>query len=189
MRIDVRESGEGSNRKAPLQAGRIEVDPEARPNLVRILPKGTSQGAERPADDGSAGDPAGERGAHCFLNWEGAVDDSGHLRKCLLCGCDHMYRSKALPQVTPFIVALAFAGAVFGLLGFASNPFVLPVLVVLLAVDIATLALAKERLVCYRCRSVYSRLRIARYHRRWSRGEEEKVRTSAGAAVAGQAGP
>lgn len=151
MRVDARD--EDGHR-----IGRFEVDPTARPNLVRVT---------------DANGVAQER----YLNWDGAIDDSGNLRHCLLCGCQSLYRSKALPQVTPFIVVLAFAGAFIGLLGFASNPFVLPALVVLLVVDVATLVVARSRLVCYRCRSLYSRLPIARYHRRWSRTQAEHVRS------------
>jgi hypothetical protein len=94
----------------------------------------------------------------------------------VICGCEHLYRSKALPQVTPFVVVLAFAGAFIGLLGYSRNALVLPILVGLLLIDIATLALASERLICYHCGSVYARLKIARYHRRWNRTTAERVR-------------
>lgn len=214
MRIDVREPG-GDN-PTPWtnpRLGRIDVDPVARPNLVRLpaLPTDTgsasgsaagptdgpterstdrSLSGSRPASD--AGPSASrESGVDRFLNWDGAIDDGGHLRKCVICGCDRLYRRKVLPQVTPFVVLLAFAGAIIGLLGYTNNPLMLPGLVVLLVIDVATLALARERLVCYRCGSVYSKLKIARYHRRWDRSEAERVRTraggSAGTTVASQA--
>lgn len=210
MRIDVREPG-GDN-PTPWtnpRLGRIDVDPVARPNLVRLpaLPPSTgsasgpaagpiagpteaSASGTRPASD--AGPSASrETGVDRFLNWDGAIDDGGHLRKCVICGCDRLYRRKVLPQVTPFVVLLAFAGAIIGLLGYTNNPLMLPGLVVLLVIDVATLALARERLVCYRCGSVYSKLKIARYHHRWNRSEAERVRTrtggSAGTTVASQA--
>ncbi|MBL9150531.1 MAG: hypothetical protein JNM94_17730 [Phycisphaerae bacterium] len=152
MRVDARDDkGE--------RIGRFEVDPAERPNLVRVT-DATGTTHER------------------YINWDGALDDSGHLRRCLLCGCQSMYRSKALPQVTPFIVVLAFVGAFIGLLGYASNPFVLPALIVLLVIDVATLIGSRLRLICYRCRSLYTRLPIARYHGRWSRAEAERVRTA-----------
>lgn len=172
MRIDVRDPG--SDNPTPWtnpRLGRIDVDTVARPNLVR-LPTLPADGSPPAADR--------ETGTERFLNWDGALDDAGHLRKCLICGCDRLYRRKTLPQVTPFVVLLAFAGAVIGLLGYSNNPVVLPGLVVLLVIDIATLALASERLVCYQCGSVYSKLRIARYHRRWDRTEAERVRARRG---------
>jgi len=176
MRVDVRDhigqqpghqpdrpSGPGSGRQLGdhwcRRLGRVEVDLEQRPDLVRL-----------------PGEELGAPGTERFLNWDGAVDDSKRLRKCVVCGGGSLYRNKVLPQVTPFVVLLAFAGAIIGLLGYATNPLVLPALVGLLIVDVATLALARERLICYRCGSVYSGLRVARYHRRWSRLEAERVR-------------
>ncbi|MDZ4831376.1 MAG: hypothetical protein SGJ09_14410 [Phycisphaerae bacterium] len=152
MRIDARDV-DGQ------RLGRIDIDLAQQPNLVGMT---------------DAIGVAHER----FLNWDGAIDDAGHVRRCLMCGSQSLYRSKVLPQVTPFVVVLAFAGAIIGLLGYASNPFVLPALVVLLIIDVATLIVARPRLVCYRCRSIYSGLRIARYHRRWDRAEAERVRAT-----------
>ncbi len=161
MRIDLRDPD-------GRRLGRVEVDPAQRPDLVRL-----------------PGETADAPGSERFLNWEGAIDDGGHLRTCVVCGSSSLYRGKVFPQVTPFVVLLAFAGAVIGFLGYATNPLVLPALLVLLLVDIATLALARERLVCYRCGSIYARLRIARYHSRWSRTAAERVRKGDGEPVAG----
>jgi hypothetical protein len=158
MRIDARDAD-------GRRLGRVELDETQRPSLVRLVDPAN------PDDPAKTEEPGRER----YLNWEGGLDDAGHLRRCVICGCTSLYRSKALPQVTPFIVVLAFVGAIVGLLGYANHPLVLPALVVLLGVDVATLALARTRLVCYRCGSVYSRCPIARYHRRWARSEAERV--------------
>jgi len=69
--------------------------------------------------------------------------------------------------VTPIVVVLAAAGAVIAALGFAANPWVYAALVAVLVLDILVLALARARLVCYRCGSRFDRLPVARYHRRW----------------------
>ena len=160
MRVDVREvDGQW--------LGRVEIDLAARPNLVQLPPP-----------------ELGGSGSERFLHWDGAVDDGGCLRKCVVCNGGTLYRSKVLPLVTPFVGVLAFVGAVVGLLGYATNPLVLPALVVLLIVDVATLALARERLVCYRCGSTYAGARVARYHRRWSRSEAERVKSAAAAVAA-----
>jgi hypothetical protein len=150
MRIDLRDVD-------GRRLGRVEVDPARRPNLVRATP------------------PDGGEPREQFLNWDGAIDDAGRLRKCLCCGCGSLYRAKALPQVTPFVVVLAFAGAAVGLLGYAADPRGLAALVVLLVLDIATLVFARPRLVCYRCGTVYARHRIARYFRPWERSEAERI--------------
>ncbi|MFO0961408.1 MAG: hypothetical protein U0625_00725 [Phycisphaerales bacterium] len=133
-------------RRRPV--GRVEVDPSARPVLVKVT---DAQGQPQDA----------------YLEWERALDDAGQLRACVACGCQRLYRRKTLPRVTPFVLVLAAAGVVAGVLGYSSDPVVLGALVVLLAMDVAVLIVARTRLVCYRCGSQYSRTKIARYHRAW----------------------
>ena len=138
MRADVR-TPDGE------RLGRIEIDEATRP--VRVRP------------------PLSER--TLFLEWDGALDDAGHLRSCVVCGHSRLYRSRSLPQLTPFVVLMAFAGAAVGLLGFATNPIILALLGVLLIADVGLLLLARTRIVCYRCGTVYDQLPIARYHHPW----------------------
>ena len=145
MRIDAR-SPDGS------RLGRVEIDEAARP--VRIRP------------------PLAER--DLFLEWDGALDDAGHLRACVACGHPRLYRRRSLPQVTPFVVLLALALATIALLGFATSPAFLAILVVVLLVDIGVLVVARTRLVCYRCGSVYDKVPIARYHRNWDPATAER---------------
>lgn len=128
--------------------GRVRVDPAARPVRVRAV-----------ADDGAAHD--------AFLEWERALDDAGQLRACVACGCPRLYRRKTLPRMTPFVLVLAAAGVVAGALGYSSHPAVLAALVALLALDVAVLIVARTQLVCYRCGTAYSGIRVARYHRAW----------------------
>lgn len=147
MRIDLRSAD-----RRPI--GRVEVDSATRPTRVVV--------------------PAA--GREVFLTWDGAVDDSGHLRRCVACGCQAMFRTKSFPQVTLLVVVLAFAGAVVAALGYAADPAVLAALVVVLVVDVGILLFARPLLVCYRCRTTYAGLAIARYHRRWDRREGERWR-------------
>jgi len=149
MRIELRDS---SRRRL----GRIEVDPALRPTRVSVA-----------AEEGR---PSRE----VFLDWETAVDDAGHLRRCVSCGSHAMFRMRSFPQVTIFIVVLAFAGSVVAALGYATDPRVLGALVGLLTIDVLILALSRRQLVCYRCRTTYTDLPIARYHRRWDRTEAER---------------
>jgi hypothetical protein len=132
--------------------GRVRIDPAARPTRVSVV------------------DPPRE----VLLTWDAALDDAGQLRRCIACGCPDLFREKAFPQVTGFVVVLAFCGAVLGALGFADTPPVFGAMVIVLVVDVAIFALSRYRLGCYRCRTTYSRLPIARYHRAWDRGLAER---------------
>lgn len=138
------------------RAFRTWIDPAARPPRVRP--------------------PEGGEG--CFLEWEGTLDDAGRLRRCPRCGHGGLYRARSVPAVTPFVVVLAFAGTVLALLGYADDPRVLAGLVALLLVDVAILLLGRTWLVCYRCRSRYRGLPIARQHRGWDRAEAERAASS-----------
>ena len=138
MRIELRD-------ERRQRIGRIDVDPALRPTRVSVV------GSSR----------------EVFLDWDTAQDDAGHLRRCVVCGCGDLFRQKAFPQVTGFVVILAFAGAVVGALGYATTPPVLIAMGIVLAGDVAILLFSKRRLVCYRCRTSYHGLPLARYHRSW----------------------
>lgn len=124
----------------------LDVDPVRRPPRVRDL------------DDTR----------DVFLEWDQALDDDGQLRRCLACG-GPLYRRKALPQMTGFVVVLAFALAFVGILGFADNIALLIGMSCVLFIDVGILLFARTYLDCYRCRASHRRLRIARYHRPWER--------------------
>lgn len=136
--------------------GMLHVDPALRPTRVSVV------GSDR----------------EVFLSWETALDDAGQLRRCVACGCPDLFREKAFPQVTGFIVVLAFAGAGFGTLAFALGfPMSTPVLIAMgavLAVDAGILVFTRQRLACYRCRTSYHGLPIARYHRPWDRSRADR---------------
>jgi len=145
MRIELRD-------ETRQRIGRIVVDPALRPTRVTVV----------------------DSDREVFLNWETAQDDAGHLRRCVACGCPDLFREKAFPQVTVFVVVLAFAGAVLGALGYATTPPMLIAMGVVLAVDIAILLFSRRRLVCYRCRTSYHGLPMARYHRSWDRESADR---------------
>lgn len=139
MRVDLRD-------ETRRRIGRIEVDPTERPTRVAVVDGG---------DD-------------VFLNWDGAVDDGGHLRRCVACGCPVLFREKAFPQLTGLVVIMAFAGSVYGAIGEVRPPMFVTMAAVLV-LDVAILLYSRRRLVCYRCRSAYYGVDIARYHRSWDR--------------------
>lgn len=127
--------------------GRATIDPAQRPVRVRI----------------EAGPRSGEQ---VYIDWEGALDDAGHLRRCVSCG-GSLYRAKRLPQVTPFLSGLLVVAVVVAALGHSTSAWLVAGIVALAAVDLAILLLARPRLVCYSCASAFSRTPIARYITRW----------------------
>lgn len=131
--------------------GRASIEPGERPPVVRLSGPGESH--------------------ELFLDWEGALDDAGRLRRCPVCGCANLFRQRSVPAVTPFVIVLAFAGTVLALLGYADDPRVLVGLVVVLLIDVAVLVLSRTFLVCYRCRSRFRGIPIARQHRGWDATE------------------
>ena len=180
MQIELRD---GRRRKI----GRIEIDPAMQPTRVPVQPQARIW--ERPPESshGATGPvPATKlepepslpvtnppRARDAFLDWEAALDDAGHLRRCIACGCGDLYKSKAFPQITSLVVVLAFAGAVIGVIGLATTPVLIAMTVVLI-LDVGLLLFSKLRLVCYRCGTSYHRLPIARYHRWWDRTIAER---------------
>ncbi len=133
--------------------GRTQLDTEQRPTRVHV----------------------DRTNREVMLDWESATDDAGHLRKCIVCGCPEIFREKAFPQVTVLVIVLAFAGAAIGIVGQTRiPPWVLVTMAAVLVVDVAILMLARQRLVCYRCRSRFRDLPIARYHRSWDRATAER---------------
>jgi len=153
MRIELRDS-------KGRRLSRVEVDERARPARVQVQ----APGARPPAT-----------GLDLYPRWDEALDDAAALRRCVVCGCPDLYVRKNLPQVTPFILVLAFSGVAVAALGYATNPVVNGALAALLVVDVLTLVLARRQLVCYGCGTVYHRVRIARYMRPWDRAVAERV--------------
>lgn len=149
MRIELRDD----HRR---RIGRLQVDPALRPTRVTVVD------SER----------------EVFLSWDTALDDAGHLRRCVACGCPDVFREKAFPQVTGFIVFLAFAGAGFGtiafILGFPMTAPVLAAMAAVLVLDTGILLFTRQRLACYRCRTSYHGLPIARYHEPWDRSTADR---------------
>lgn len=127
--------------------GRVAIDPTQRPVRVRI-------------------DSGPHRGETVYIDWEGALDDAGHLRRCVACG-GTLYRAKRLPQVTPFLSGLLVVAAVVAALGHSTSAWLVAGIVVLAVADLAILLLARQRLVCYSCASSYGQTPIARYITRW----------------------
>ncbi|HRP64309.1 MAG TPA: hypothetical protein PK400_13495 [Phycisphaerales bacterium] len=156
MRIELRDI-------ARRRLGRIRLESGEQPTRARVESDRAQTKSEVELET-----------AEVFLQWDGALDDAGKLRRCISCGCRDLFQEKAFPQVTGIVVVLAFAGAVAGIFGFVTDVPVLTAMVVVLALDIWILLFSKRRLVCYRCRTSYHDLPIARYHRSWERSVAER---------------
>jgi len=135
------------------KVGEISPDGEQRPARIRTL----------------------DTDREVFLDWERAFDDAGQLRRCIICGSDHLFQHKTFPQITPFVIVLAFALSLIGVLGYVTDIAILIGMTGVLLLDIAILFFARTRLVCYRCRSQYRDLVIAEYHRRWDRDTDARL--------------
>jgi hypothetical protein len=146
MRIELRDS---SRRRM----ARLELDERSRPARVAV--------------------PGQEQ--DLFPRWEGAIDDAGSLRRCVVCGCEHLYVRRNFPQVTPLVAALAFAFAVVVILGYAASGWVTVALILLLAADVLILVFSRRQLACYRCGAIVEGMRIARFHRHWDKAVADKV--------------
>ena len=142
MRIEVHDLSRA-------RRGRTTLDPSQRP------PRAQLEGVE---------DPEHAETREVFLDWDGALDDSGHLRRCPVCGGKQLFTVRTLPTVTPIFVILAFAGTAVSLFGYANNPIILAALVLVVLAELVILVVARTRLVCYRCRSRFAQTPIAPYH-------------------------
>ena len=62
------------------------------------------------------------------------------------------------------LIILAFAGTAVSLFGFANDPLVLGLLVLVVITELVILIVARSKLVCYRCRTRFARTPVAPYH-------------------------
>jgi hypothetical protein len=145
MRIDLR-----NLQREPLFS--VDVDLTAPPTLVQ------------PPDD-----EAGHTERGIALDWDRAIDDEGHLRRCPVCGCPDLHRRKSLPRITAFVIVVVAAIAAMALAGIAEYAAALVVLLVLGSVDLAIYWLAQPMLVCYRCHSSFTGAPPGRHHEPWNR--------------------
>jgi len=133
----------------------LVIDPKSRPAVVH-----------RPEAE-----PASRE---LFLDWDRALDDEGHLRHCLVCGCKDLYVSREIPRVTVFVVIVLAAVLSMLMFGFGQSVLGVVVLVVLLLVDVAIMLFAKQRLECYNCAAVFSDLPIRKSRRGWEQAVAER---------------
>ncbi|MCC6683071.1 MAG: hypothetical protein IT445_19405 [Phycisphaeraceae bacterium] len=110
------------------------------------------------------------------LDWDRAIDDTHHLRRCPVCGCEDLYVRKEAPHVTLFALLLIAAVAMMLLFGLGQVVWAIAVLVVVVLVDLAVFFFAQRILVCYRCLTEYRQVPIRRGHAGFDRQIAGKYR-------------
>ncbi len=133
---------------------------------------------DRPPDviKSSVVSPSDSKGIH--LDWDQAIDDHKHLKRCPVCGCGELFVRKDFPQAIGFIIVLL--AAVIAMVMFATRQVLWGFLVLGLVtlIDAIIYVFSGRCLVCYRCRSEYRDLQIPRDHPGWELSTGEKYRTN-----------
>ncbi|MEX2389501.1 MAG: hypothetical protein WD534_16615 [Phycisphaeraceae bacterium] len=113
-------------------------------------------------------------GPTVHLDWDRALDDEHHLRRCPACGCGELFARKRMPQVTGFVLILLAAVVAMVLFGIGEPGLAVLVLLLVLGVDVMIFLFTRRELVCYRCRSVFSGMPISRRHAAWENAVGER---------------
>lgn len=119
------------------------------------------------------------QGPQITLDWDQAMDDERHLRKCPVCSCRELFVRRDFPQVTGFVVVL-LAGVVAVVL-FAQGQELtsISVLGIVALLDLVIYFFTGQCLVCYRCRSEFRGVPIGPEHKPWELAIGEKYRRPA----------
>ncbi len=148
MRIDVKDP----NRQWLFT---VDVDLSDPPGIVRPPQK------ERP---------------EIHLDWDQAIDDTRHLRRCPVCGCRELFARKDFHQMTGLLI-VAIAGFVaMALFGTRHIKWGLIVLGLVVLIDAIVYLFVRRLLVCYQCRSEFRKLQIRPDHPCWDLSIGEKYR-------------
>jgi hypothetical protein len=111
------------------------------------------------------------------LNWDRAIDDEQHLRRCPACGCEDLYVRHEMPRLTAFVMIALAAVIAIVMLGLGRLTHALIVLGVVGLIDAGVyLFFSGKVMVCYRCRSEYRGMPIGGDARPWESGLEEQHR-------------
>ena len=142
----------------------VEVDLEKPPTVVRGEVEDTEDGRKET-----------QQAVH--LNWDRAIDDEKHLRRCPACGCEDLYVRNQFPQLTAFVMIALAAVIAIVMLGLGQLYTALVVLGILGLIDAGVyLFFSGKVLMCYRCRSEYHDTPIGKKVRTWQADIEERYR-------------
>lgn len=116
---------------------------------------------------------------HWSRPMDGKDVHDGRPERCLVCGCDDLWRQKDFPQA----LGLAFVaiGALLSTIAWAYHyPSVaLGVLMVFAAADLLLFAIMKDVLVCYRCHARHGNVMMEENHPRFNLETAERYRQEA----------
>ncbi len=128
-------------------------------------------------------------GQEVFLNWDRAMDDEGHLRRCPVCGCRELFVRKDFPQLTGFAIVAMAAGVALYLFATDLMPWAVLLMAGIVVLDVIIYFFTGRCLVCYRCRSEFRDLPIRKDHPGWDLaiGEKYRQRTYEADALSGSA--
>lgn len=118
---------------------------------------------------------------HC--HWLPAVAGDpivdGRPQRCLLCGCDDLWRQKDFPQgLGLFLVALGAALSTVAWANYMPRT-ALGVLLAFALADLLVYALLKDVLVCYRCKARHRNTALEADHPRFNLETAERYRQEA----------
>ncbi len=146
----------------------VEVDPASPPTVVRGQ-----------VEDAAEGEQGAAHAVH--LNWDRAIDDEQHLRRCPACGCEDLYMRQVFPRLTAFVMIALAAVIAIVMLGLGPLHYALIVLGTIGLVDAGVyLFFSGKVLVCYRCRSEYRDMPIGRDARLWRADVDERHKAASG---------
>lgn len=155
MRIDIRNL-------AQKRLFAVTVDAEKPPTVVHAPAETDMEGTE------------------IYLQWDQALDDEGHLRRCPVCGCRELFVRRDFPQVTGLVVVVL--AVVISLVLFSQQEVVKAIVVLgaMVGIDLLIFLFTGQCLVCYRCRSEFRNLPIPEDHAHWDLAVGEKYRQTSG---------
>ncbi|MBM4111275.1 MAG: hypothetical protein FJ254_07980 [Phycisphaerae bacterium] len=80
-----------------------------------------------------------------------------------------------MPRLTIIVAVLALSVVAVGLAGYGTPTIVVATLLVVAAIDVVLWMRSEWRLNCYRCRSTFRGMSIARYHRSWDARTQRRI--------------
>lgn len=114
------------------------------------------------------------------LDWDRALDDNGHLRRCPVCRCEHLYVRRPVPRMTAFVLIVLAAAVAMVLYGIDLEVWAFGALAIVLLIDLGILLVSRPALVCYRCKTQYRRLKIPPGQPRWDAALADRYRREQG---------
>lgn len=111
-----------------------------------------------------------------LLQWEGALDEQGRLRRCPVCGCREIFKRYDFPQRLGLALVIATASGAVLLLFLWQVIWAMLLLLAAVVVDRVIYVFTGQCLVCYRCRSEFRDLVIDETHEPWDLAIGEKYR-------------